>query len=34
MEHRQEADLGTEMFGVEGNLQKSFGAGAKQQVVE
>src|SRR5882672_4064098 len=34
MEHRQETDLGTEMLGVEGNLQKSFGAGAKQQVVE
>jgi hypothetical protein len=34
MEHRQETDLGAEMLGVEGNLQKSFGAGAKQQVIE
>jgi hypothetical protein len=34
MEHRKETDLGSEMLGVEGNLQKSFGAGAKQQVVE
>ncbi|MGA2950549.1 MAG: hypothetical protein WBV26_05355 [Candidatus Sulfotelmatobacter sp.] len=34
MKHRQETDLGTEMLGVEGNLQKSFGARPKQQVVE
>ena len=34
MEHRQESDLGSEMFGIEGNLEKSFGAGLKQQVVE
>jgi hypothetical protein len=34
MEHRQETDLGSEMLGVEGNLQKGFGAGPKQQVVE
>ena len=34
MEHRQETDLGSEMLGIEGNLEKSFGAGLKQQVVE
>jgi hypothetical protein len=34
MEHRKETDLGAEMLGVKGNLQKSFGAGPKQQVVE
>jgi hypothetical protein len=34
MEHRKETDLGSEMLGVEGNLQKSFGAGPKQEVVE
>ena len=34
MEHREEADLGSEMLGVEGNLQKGFGAGPKQQIVE
>jgi hypothetical protein len=34
MEHRKEADLGSEMLGVDGNLQKSFGARPEQQVVE
>ena len=34
MEHRKETDLGSEMLGVEGNLQKSFGAGPEQQIVE
>ena len=34
MEHRKETDLGSEMLGVEGNLQKSFGACPKQEVVE
>src|ERR1700692_1724335 len=34
MEHREEADLGSEMLGVEGNLQKRLGAGPEQQVVE
>jgi len=34
MEHRKKADLGSKMFGVEGNLQKSFGAGPEQQIVE
>ena len=34
MEHREETDLGSEMLGVEGDLQKGFGAGPKQQIVE
>jgi hypothetical protein len=34
MEHREEADLGSEMLGVEGNLQPGFSAGPEQQVVE
>jgi hypothetical protein len=34
MEHREETDLGPEMLGVEGNLQKSFGTGPEQQMVE
>jgi hypothetical protein len=34
MEHRKKADLGSKMLGVEGNLQKSFGACSKQEVVE
>jgi hypothetical protein len=34
MEHRKKTDLGSEMLGVKGNLQKSFGAGPEQQIVE
>ncbi len=34
MEHREAPDLGSEMLGVEGNLQKGFRAGPEQQVVE
>ena len=34
MEHRKKADLGSEMLGVEGNLQKGFGTGPEQQIVE
>ena len=34
MEHRKKADLGSKMLRVEGNLQKSFGAGPEQQIVE
>src|ERR1700723_4441210 len=34
MEHRKKADLGSEMLGVEGHLEKSFGAGPEQQIVE
>jgi hypothetical protein len=34
MEHRKKADLGSKMLGVEGNLEKSFGTGPKQQIVE
>jgi len=34
MEHREETDLGSEMLGVEGNLQKSLGTGPEQQIVE
>jgi len=34
MEHREETDLGSEMLGVEGNLQKSPGTGPEQQIVE
>lgn len=34
MEHRKETDLGSEMLGVEGNLQESFGADPEQQIVE
>jgi 16S rRNA C1402 (ribose-2'-O) methylase RsmI len=34
MEHTQEADLGTEMPRVAGDLQQSRGAGAKQEVVD
>jgi hypothetical protein len=34
MEHRKKADLGSKMLGVEGNFQKSFGAGPEQQIVE
>src|ERR1700730_17687840 len=34
MEHREETDLRSEMLGVDGNLQKGFGAGPEQQVVE
>jgi hypothetical protein len=34
MEHRKESDLGSEMLGVDGDLQKSFGARPEQQVVE
>src|ERR1700722_14405029 len=34
MEHRKKADLGSKMLRGEGNLQKSFGAGPEQQIVE
>jgi hypothetical protein len=34
MKHGEETDLGSEMLGVEGNFQKSFGARPEQQVVE
>jgi hypothetical protein len=34
MEHREETDLGSEMLGVEGNLQQGLGASPEQQVVE
>ncbi len=34
MEYRKETDLGSEMVGVEGNLQKRFGAGPEQKIVE
>jgi hypothetical protein len=34
VEHRKKTDLGAKMLGVEGNFQKSFGAGAEQQIVE
>ena len=34
MEHTEEADLGSKVPGIAGNLQQGFGAGAKQQVVD
>jgi len=34
MEHAEEADLGTEMARIGGDLHKSFGAGVKQQVAD
>jgi|SRR5437660_286306 len=34
MEHTEEADLGSNVPGIAGDLQQGFGAGAKQQVVD
>ena len=34
MEYRKEADFGPQMLGVGGYLQKSFGTGAEQEVIE
>lgn len=34
MEYRKKTNLGSKMLRVEGNLQKSFGAGSEQQMVE
>ena len=34
MKHAEEADLGTEMARIGGDLHKSFGAGVKQQVAD
>jgi hypothetical protein len=34
MKHAEEADLGTEMTRVASDLQKGFGAGVKQQVID
>jgi hypothetical protein len=34
MKHGEETNLSSEMFGVEGNLQKSFRTGAEQEVIE
>jgi hypothetical protein len=34
VKHREETDLGSEMLGVEGNCQQSFGAGTEQEAVE
>src|SRR5664279_5200755 len=34
MEHSEEADLGSKVPRIAGDLQQGFGAGAKQQVVD
>ncbi len=34
VEHAEEADVGAEVFGIGGDLQQGFGAGAEQQVVD
>src|SRR5271157_4484880 len=34
MEHTEKADLGSKVPGIAGDLQQSFGAGVKQQVVD
>jgi len=34
MEHAEEADLGSKVTGIAGDLQQGFGAGAEQQVVD
>ncbi len=34
MKYAEEADLGSEVTGIAGDLQQSFGAGVKQQVVD
>jgi len=34
VEHREEANLRSEMLGVESNLQQGLGAGPEQQVIE
>ena len=34
MEHAEEADLGTEVAGIAGDLQQGLSAGVKQQVVD
>lgn len=33
VQHRQETDLGSQMFGVSSNLQQRLGTGAHEQVV-
>ena len=34
VQHAEEADVGTQMTGIAGNLQQSLSAGVKQQVVD
>ena len=34
MEHAEEADLGSEMGGMAGDFQQSFGAGSEQQTID
>jgi hypothetical protein len=34
MEHAEEADVGSEMSGIAGDLKQGLGTGVKQQVIE